>query len=309
MQNELTVRVEHPELPAIRWNEAEVQQNLTEMLAAYTGRVYTQDTIKDAKADRAAVNKLDKQLSDAARSAKAFYMKPLEEFLQSAKQMQGQCKQVSGAIDAQVKAVEEAERQDKQDALQAVYTDCIGELRELIPFDRLLVPQWLNKTYDLAKASRELRKSVETRREELRLIRETCGEDAEGCTTEYLRDLNLNAALVEHSRRQNARDAQRRAEAERKAAERAQAAAPVITPPTDEERQIAAEAAQTAQANAAITPDGRLDFSMLQRFAEPAKPETPARKKYSFWVEFTREDIAWFKQGAAERGFRYGSIK
>jgi hypothetical protein len=309
MQEELTVRVDHPELPAIRWNEAEVQQNLTEMLAAYTGRVYTPETIKDAKADRAAVNKLDKQLSDAARNAKAFYMKPLEDFLQSAKKMQGQCKAVSGAIDQQVKAVEEAERQDKQDALRAVYADCIGELRELIPFDRLLVPQWLNKTYDLAKASRELRKSVETRREELRLIRETCGGDAEACTTEYLCELNLNAALVEHSRRQKARDAQRRAEAERMAAERAQATAPVIIPPTDEERQIATEAAQTAQGNAAITPDGRLDFSILQKFAEPAQSKAPARKQYRFWVEFTREDIAWFKQGAAERGFRYGSIK
>lgn len=74
MQEELTVRVEHPELPAIRWNEDEVRQNLTEMLAAYTGRVYTPETIKDAKADRASVNKLDKQLSDAARSAKTFYM-------------------------------------------------------------------------------------------------------------------------------------------------------------------------------------------------------------------------------------------
>lgn len=309
MTNELTVRVEHPELPAIRWNEAEVQQNLTEMLAAYTGRVYTPDDIKDAKADRAAVNKLDKQLSDAARSAKAFYMKPLEEFLQSTKQMQTRCKAVSGAIDQQVKAVEEAERQDKADALRAVYVDCIGELREMIPFDRLLVPQWLNKTYDLAKASRELRKSVETRREELRLIRENCGEDTEACTTEYLRGLNLNAALVGRSRRQNARDAQRRAEAERQAAERAQAAAPVIIPPTDEERQIKAEAAQEAQTNALITASGRLDCEVLQRFAEPAPQPEPDRKKYSFWVEFTREDIAWFKQGAAERGFRYGSIK
>lgn len=309
MQEELTVRVEHPELPAIRWNEAEVQQNLTEMLAAYTGRVYTPDTIKDAKADRAAVNKLDKQLSDAARSAKAFYMKPLEEFLQSTKQMQTRCKAVSGAIDQQVKAVEEAERQDKADALRAVYVDCIGELREMIPFDRLLVPQWLNKTYDLAKASRELRKSVETRREELRLIRENCGEDDEACTTEYLRGLNLNAALVEHSRRQNARDAQRRAEAERQSAERAKANAPVIIPPTDEERQIKAEAAQEAQTNALITASGRLDCEVLQRFAEPAPKPEPDRKKYSFWVEFTREDIAWFKHGAAERGFRYGSIK
>ena len=309
MQEELTVRVEHPELPAIRWNAAEVQQNLTEMLAAYTGRVYTPDTIKDAKADRAAVNKLDKQLSDAARSAKAFYMKPLEDFLQSAKQMQGQCKAVSGAIDQQVKAVEEAERQDKQDALWAVYADCIGELRELIPFDRLLVPQWLNKTYDLAKASRELRRDVETRRKELKIIQDTCGEDAEACKLGYLRALDLNAALAERLRLQDNREKLRRAEAERMAAERVQATAPVIIPPTDEERQIATEAAQTAQANAAITPDGRLDFSMLQRFAEPAQQEAPVRKKYSFWVEFTREDIAWFKQGAAERGFRYGSIK
>lgn len=309
MQEELTVRVDHPELPAIRWNEAEVQQNLTEMLAAYTGRVYTSESIKDAKADRAAVNKWDKQLGDALRAAKKLYTDPLEVFGQRIKAMQAQCKQVSEAIDQQVKAVEEAERQDKQDALRAVYADCIGELRELIPFDRLLVPQWLNKTYDLAKASRELRKSVETRREELRLIRETCGGDAEACTTEYLCELNLNAALVEHSRRQKARDAQRRAEAERMAAERAQATAPVIIPPTDEERQIATEAAQTAQGNAAITPDGRLDFSILQKFAEPAQSEAPARKQYRFWVEFTREDIAWFKQGAAERGFRYGSIK
>ena len=234
MTNELTVRVEHPELPAIRWNETEVQQNLTEMLAAYTGRVYTPETIKDAKADRAAVNKLDKQLSDAARSAKSFYMKPLEEFLQSTKQMQTRCKDVSGAIDQQVKAVEEAERQDKADALRAVYADCIGELRELIPFDRLLVSQWLNKTYDLAKASRELRRDVETRRKELKIIQDTCGEDAEACKLEYLRVLDLNAALAEHLRLQDNREKLRRAEAERQAAERARAAAPVIIPPTEE---------------------------------------------------------------------------
>lgn len=306
MTNELTVRVERPELPAIRWNEAEVQRNLTELLAAYTGRVYTPETIKDAKADRAAVNKLDKQLSDAARGAKAFYMKPLEEFLQSAKQMQAQCKKVSGAIDVQVKAVEEAERKDKEDALRAVYAECIGELREMIPFERLLVPQWLNKTYDLAKAGRELRKSVETRREELRLIRETCGEDAESCTLEYLRDLSVNAALTEHSRRQSAREARQRAEAERLAEERILASAPVVAPPTEEERQIKAEAAAEAQANTFITASGRLDCEMLQQFAEPAPPE---RRKYRFWVEFTAEDIAWFKQGAAQRCFRYGSIK
>lgn len=309
MQEELTVRVERPAIPAMSWNKDEVERNLDEMLEAYKGRVYTPESIKSAKDDRAKINKWSRQLGAALTAAKKMYMDPLNDFTSGIKEMQGKCAVAAGAIDAQVKAVEEAERQDKQDALRAVYADCIGELRELIPFDRLLVPQWLNKTYDLAKASRELRRDVETRRKELKIIQDTCGEDAEACKLGYLRVLDLNAALAEHLRLQDNREKLRRAEAERQAAERARAAAPVIIPPTEEERQLKAEAEQSAQSNAFITASGRLDCEVLQRFAAPAQPETPARKQYRFWVEFTREDIAWFKQGAAERGFRYGSIK
>lgn len=220
--------------------------------------------------------------------------------------MQAQCKQVSGAIDTQVKAVEQAQREEKASTLRLVYRDCIGELEELIPFEQLLGEHWLNKTFDLSQAEKDLRLRIETRRNELKLIRDTCGEDAEACTTEYLRSLCVNDALQEYTRRRNAREALRKAEAERAAAERARAAAPVIVPPSEEERQIAAEAAQAAQTNAFITASGRLDCEVLQRFAQPA---APARKKYCFWVEFTAEDIAWFKQGAAQRGFRYGSIQ
>ena len=202
--------------------------------------------------------------------------------------------------------MEQAEREEKASSLRLVYRDCIGELEPLISFDRLLVSQWLNKTFDLARASKELRLAVETRREELRLIRDTCGEDAEACTTEYLRAFSVNDALHEHQRRQDARAAQAEAEARRQAAERAKAAAPVAAPPSEEERQVREEARQAAQSNAFVTASGRLDCEVLQQFAQPA---APARKRYKFWVEFTPEDIAWFKQGAAERGFRYGSVK
>ena len=64
----------------------------------------------------------------------------------------------------------------------------------------------LNKTYDLAKASRELRRDVETRRKELKIIQDTCGEDAEACKLGYLRVLDLNAALAEHLRLQDNRE-------------------------------------------------------------------------------------------------------
>ena len=110
MENELTVRVERPAIPAMSWNKDEVQQNLDEMLAAYKGRVYTPESIKSAKEDRAKVNGWDKQLGAAVTAAKKLYMKPLEDFQQSVKEMQGKCKEISGAIDAQVKAVEAAEK-------------------------------------------------------------------------------------------------------------------------------------------------------------------------------------------------------
>lgn len=181
-------------------------------------------------------------------------------------------------------------------------------LEPLISFERLLDTHWLNKTFDLAEAKKALCKAIEGIRSDLDFIRENCGEDVEPCTTEYLRNLSVNEAVREHTRREKSRAAQREAEAAREAAERARRAAPVIVPPTAEEREMRAQAAAATQAAAFITPDGRLDVEAMQTMAA-AQPSAPARKKYYFWVEFSPEDIKWFRQAAKERGFRFGSIE
>lgn len=307
MTNELTVRVERPVIPAMIWNKDEVQKNLDELLASYTGRVYTPESIKDAKADRAAVNKWDKQLAAALTAAKRLYTDPLEDFQKSIREMQAQCKRISGAIDQQVKAVEQVQREEKASTLRLIYRDNIGELEALIPFERLLDNRWLNKTFAIAEAKKALCQSIENIRSDLEFIRENCGEDVEPCTTEYLRNLSTNEAVREHNRREKSRAAQREAEVARKAAELARAAAPVIIPPTEEDREMKARAAAATQANAFITPEGRLDIEAMQSFS--AAQEAPSRKRYYFWVEFTKEDIAWFRSAAKERGFDFGSIK
>lgn len=307
MTNELTVRVQNPVIPAMSWNKDEVQQNLDEMLAAYTGRVYTPESIKGAKEDRAKINKWSKQLGAALTAAKKMYMDPLNDFTSGIKEMQGKCAVAAGAIDEQVKAVEQAEKDEKASTLKLVYRDCIGELEPLIPFDRLLDTRWLNKTFDLAEAKKTLCKAIEGVRSDLDFIRENCGEDVEPCTTEYLRNLSVNEAVREHTRREKSRAAQREAEAVREAAERARISAPVIVPPTAEEREMRAQAAAATQAAAFITPEGRLDMEAMQSFA--AAQEASSRKRYYFWVEFTKEDIAWFRSAAKERGFDFGSIK
>lgn len=55
-----------------------------------------------------------------------------------------------------------------------------------------------------------------------------------------------------------------------------------------------------------MTASGRLDCEILQQFAQPS---APARKRFRFWVDFTPEDIEWFKAEAKKRGFAYGSVK
>ena len=260
MENELTVRVERPAIPAMSWNKDEVERNLDEMLAAYKGRVYTPESIKSAKEDR-----------------------------------------------AQVKAVEAAEKEEKASTLRLIYRDNIGELEALIPFERLLDNRWLNKTFAITEAKKSLCQSIENIRSDLDFIRENCGEDVEPCTTEYLRNLSVNEAVREHTRREKSRAAQRDAETAREAAERARAAAPVIVPPTAEEREMRAQATAATQAAAFITPEGRLDMEAMQSFT--AAQEASSRKRYYIWVEFTKEDIAWFRSAAKERGFDFGSIK
>ena len=307
MNELLQVQVIAPTLAEPTTNLDEVQDNIDGLLAAYTGRVYTADEIKGAKADRAHVNKWDKQLADAATAIKKHYLERVDPVLDRIAAMRRQVKEVSAAIDKQVKAVEEGEREDKRRALELIYRDAAGEdLAPLIPFARLLDDRWLNKSVSLAAAGRELRKAVATRREELRMIRTTCGEDAEACVTEYLRDLSLNDALNECQRRKDARAALAQAEAAREARQRLERSAPVVIPPTAEERQIQAEAAAAAQAGAFVTREGRLDTELLQTFAQPAQPQ---RRRYRFWVDFTPEDVAWFKAAAAERGFPFGSVK
>ena len=301
------VKIQVPAIPEPTGNLDEVQANIDTLLASYTRRVYTAEEIKSAKDDRAQVNKWDKQLAEAAKAIKDKYLEKVDPLLDRIAEMRGQVKQVSAAIDHQVKAVEESEREEKRKALEQIYQEAAGaDLSPIVPFDSLLDRRWLNKTTPLSTAGRELRKLLEQRREELRIIRETCGDDAEACIAEYTRDFLLNDALREYQRRKDLRLAAAQAEAARAAAEQARKAAPVTIPPSEEERQIMAEAATAAHAGAFVTREGRLDTQLLQTFAQPAESQ---RHHYRFWVEFTQEDIRWFKAAAAERGFRFGSIK
>lgn len=270
--DELTVKLQGenalPHLPPVLWNKAEVEARLEELVGCYRGRAYAPEDIAFAKKDRAAVNKIEKELAAAQKRVRAMYWQPVAEFEAEMKRLRGICTGSSADIDRQIKEVEEAARQERRERLEAVYRESSGaEISELVPFDRLLESGWLSKSTPESTARKELMVRIETVRTEMETLRRTCGEDFQAVQRVYLAGLSINAALGEYSRIQAMREAQARAEVAREAERKAQAAAPVVAPPSVEQRQARQEAQEAAQLHECITADGALDFGRMREQA------------------------------------------
>lgn len=77
----MELKVNEYQLPEqILFNYEELKAELTEKVQHYETLVYTDDQIKEAKADRATLNKLKKALSDERIRREREYMQPFNEF-------------------------------------------------------------------------------------------------------------------------------------------------------------------------------------------------------------------------------------
>ena len=92
-----------------------------EKLAAYKGRVYTEDTVTEAKKDRANLNKLADAIDTKRKEMKAMYLEPYAQFETQAKELTAMVKDQVAEIDAQVKAFENFRKQEKLERIKVKY--------------------------------------------------------------------------------------------------------------------------------------------------------------------------------------------
>lgn len=229
MQIEIYNPAQGQPLPAVEWNYPEVKKWLEDGLAGYKGRVYTDATINEAKKDRAALNKLADAIDSKRKEMKAMYLKPYEEFEKQAKELTAMVKEHSAAIDAQVKAYDEARRQDKLEKVKVLYASMIGNLAGLVPYERLHNPKWLNVSVSMSTISEELGRSIDKIEAGLISI-DKLGLDAdiaEQVKGVFLKNYDLAAALAEKERIEKQREELARYEAAKAAVkETVQAAMP-----------------------------------------------------------------------------------
>ena len=121
---ELTFQHNIEELPAmLAFNYDELKEGLQNYLSRFEGLVVTEDMIKSAEADRAAINKT----RDAIKRARVDIKKrAFDAFEQKAKELETMCDKASEGIAVQLRQFEQKRQEEKQKAVREIVAEVIN---------------------------------------------------------------------------------------------------------------------------------------------------------------------------------------
>lgn len=187
-------------MEAIKFNYEELKAGLKASLTKYQNVVYTVDTIKEAKDDRARLNSLAKSLNDGKINIKKEFMVPYDEFEGKIKELIELVKEPANEIDNQIKAFEEKEKAEKRQEIEKIYQENIGEYENLILLEKIYDSRWENKTYKLTDIKKEIQDVVKKADSDLKVINSQNTEFLLNIKDTYFNTLDLGQALVEKER-------------------------------------------------------------------------------------------------------------
>lgn len=198
----------------ITFNYDELKAELTEKVAKYETLVYTEDQLKDAKADRAALNKLKTALKDERIRRKKEYLKPFEDFENKVNEIIDIIDKPVTMIDKQVKEFDEKRKADKRIEIGSYWETT--EHPEWITLARLFDERWLNTGYSMRQIKDDITGWLNRINSELETLA-TLTEFAYEATEEYKRTLDINRAVAEGKRLADLQKRKAEIEAQKKA--------------------------------------------------------------------------------------------
>ena len=196
----LTESIEKLTPALIAFNNDELLAYASKVVAKYEGIVYDEGMMKEAKEDRAAINRIVKALDDERKRIKKIYNQPMDKFTSQINEVI-ECLNVgANGIDKQVKIYEETQKQQKRAVLVEFFNSIVGELADCVTFEQIEDARWLNATVTEKKAKTEISAKLEEINDSINVIRGLGSENEEALLVLYFRTLNLAKALQENDR-------------------------------------------------------------------------------------------------------------
>ncbi|MBE5977848.1 MAG: DUF1351 domain-containing protein [Paenibacillaceae bacterium] len=216
-------------LQKIEWNFEDLKKEIAVSAQEYESSVYTDDTIKAAKADRAKLNKFVDALNNKRTEVRKALLKPDEQFGLEIKELTGIVQKAINNIDTQVKGYEERQRKEKTAKVQEFYEENIHDLSSILPFDRVFKPEYANASTTMKSIKEDILALIQKVDEGLAIINEVDSKFAGDMKEVFIRTYDIGAAMAERNRLETAEEKrkayeeeQARKKAEREAAMQAQ---------------------------------------------------------------------------------------
>lgn len=214
----------------IDWNFEELKSEIIAVSQEYETSVYTDETMKNAKSDRAKLRKF----VDAMKSERTAIRKKLLEpdilFGEQIADLTGIVERAIDNIDTQVKDYEQRQRDAKTAKIREFYEENIYDLAEYLPFERLFRPEWANASTTMKSVKESMLDTIQKVAEGIAILNEVESPYAGDMKKVFLRTYDIGAAMAERNRleaeAENRRlyiEEQERRKAEREAARKAEA--------------------------------------------------------------------------------------
>lgn len=143
-------------LEPIKFNYKQIKQELMTKIENYKNIVYTEDTLKEAKTDRANFNKLAKALNDEKLRIKNTVLEPYTTFEKQMNELVDLVKKASNNADTQIKEFEQHTKNEKLQKIVDFFTQNVGKYEKLIDFDTIFNERWLNVTYKIEQVEQDI---------------------------------------------------------------------------------------------------------------------------------------------------------
>ena len=289
-------------LKEIQWNNEELKEEIAERMQEYTSLVFTEDTIKEAKADRAKLNKLRTAFEDERKRIKKLCMAPYDAFEKQVEELIALIDEPIRLIDGQIKEVEEQRKVEKKGEILKFYEGVIGSLKGILPFDRVFRQEYLNVSRSMKSIKEEIQALIDRVNADLDTIEGFGSRYELQIKDVYLKTLDLSVAMQEKARLEEVERqlAERKQREEQQAAERAAAEAIATQNAGGQEQAVEDAAAQAVQGTAAEKRAEDVQYEEKQ---------APELFQMDFRVWGTKDQLMCLRQYLIDNKIKFGKVE
>lgn len=288
----MELRINEVSVPEqITFNYEELKQDLIAKVSMYETLVYTDEQIKQAKVDKANLNKLKKALNDERIKREKVWMNPFNTFKTQINDLISITDKPIAVIDNQIKEYEKKQKEDKRTAIKEYWNSC--NVPEQLSFEKIFDDKWLNASTSMKSIQDAINEAIDKFDNDMNVLADLPEYAFEAQQT-YISTLDVGKALNEAHRLADM--AKKKAEMEAEQAKRK----------AEEEARKAAE--QVAVANNTTTEEFIPPVIDREMDAKAFKKSTPEKQWIAFQAYLTTEDALALKDFFNSRNIEFKAV-